>query len=88
VFQLAVTLFPDHARNYLGLGHAYAALGERALAIERLKRALELDPGRLAAAKALEALGAKWIPRYTKWDTTADRVFCYMEVSMAQGQAR
>jgi len=59
VFQLAVTLFPDHAPNYLGLGHAYAALGERALAIESLKRALELDPERLAAAKALEALGAE-----------------------------
>lgn len=49
-FELAVRFDPNSSPKEANLGHAYAALGDRALAERHLERAMDLDPVNLGAA--------------------------------------
>lgn len=58
IFKLNVEMFPEASNPYDSLGEAYAAAGEKDLAIKNYKRSVELDPkntGGIAAIKRLEA---------------------------------
>ncbi len=56
VFALNVEMFPDSSNPHDSLGEAYAAAGEKALAIQSYARSLELDPGNTNAVRQLSAL--------------------------------
>ncbi len=54
--KLNVEMFPTSANCYDSLGEAYAASGDKKLAIQNYRRALELNPKNTSAVKALERL--------------------------------
>lgn len=56
VFKLNVEAYPNSANVYDSLAEAYLAQGDKQLAIESYKRALEIDPQLESARKALNAL--------------------------------
>jgi len=56
IFQLNVLLHPGSANVYDSLGDAYRKAGNKELAIQNYKKALELDPAKKSARKALEQL--------------------------------
>ena len=56
VFKLCVAEHPESANAYDSLGEAYAAAGEKELAIQNYEKSLELDPGNDNARKMLEDL--------------------------------
>jgi hypothetical protein len=56
IFQLNVLLHPKSANVYDSLGDAYVKSGNKEMAIENYKKALELDPQKKSARKALEQL--------------------------------
>ncbi len=58
VFTFNVELFPDVANTYDSLGEAYMVNGERELAIQNYRKALDLDPGSDNAKQMLAELGA------------------------------
>jgi glyoxylase-like metal-dependent hydrolase (beta-lactamase superfamily II) len=58
VFKLNTEVYPESANPFDSLGEAYAASGEKALAIENYEKALALDPGMPSAIDALEKLGS------------------------------
>ena len=62
VFELNVRLFPDEANPYDSLAEAYLKKGDRAAAIERYAKALEVDPGFTHAREALDRLQANEAP--------------------------
>jgi CubicO group peptidase (beta-lactamase class C family) len=57
IFKLNVFLYPTSANVYDSVGEAYAANGERELAIKNYKRSLELDPKNTNAVQQLKKLG-------------------------------
>ena len=56
IFKLNVFLYPASANVYDSVAEAFAANGERELAIKNYKRSLELDPGNTNAAQQLKKL--------------------------------
>jgi len=56
IFKLNVYLYPNRANVYDSVAEAYAANGERELAIKNYKRSLELDPKNLNAVQQLKKL--------------------------------
>jgi CubicO group peptidase (beta-lactamase class C family) len=56
IFKLNVEAYPKSANVYDSLGAAYRAAGERELAIQNYRRALELNPKSATALKALKEL--------------------------------
>jgi|SRR5215213_10524394 len=56
VFKLNVEAYPNSANVYDSLAEGYLAQGDKQLAIETYKRALEIDPQLESARKALNAL--------------------------------
>lgn len=56
IFQLNVLLHPESANAYDSLGDGYAKSGNKELAVKNYKKALELDPEKISAKKALEQL--------------------------------
>lgn len=59
VFKLNVEAHPQSANVYDSLAEAYAAAGERELAVRNYRRSLELDPKNANAAEALKKLEAQ-----------------------------
>jgi tetratricopeptide (TPR) repeat protein len=57
VFRLAAEAFPKSSNAFDSLGEAYATHGERALAMESYRKALQLDPGNSNAKAKVEELG-------------------------------
>ncbi|WP_342374297.1 serine hydrolase [Myxococcus stipitatus] len=57
LFKLNVEMYPQDGNAHDSLGEAYLARGDKALAAESYRRALELDPKNASAAKVLEELG-------------------------------
>ncbi|HEY6189514.1 MAG TPA: FKBP-type peptidyl-prolyl cis-trans isomerase [Pyrinomonadaceae bacterium] len=56
VFKLNVEAYPNSANVYDSLAEGYLAQGDKQLAIENYRKALELDPQSESARKALNAL--------------------------------
>ena len=56
IFKLNVEMFPQSANPYDSLGEAYAASGNKALAIANYRRVLELKPANPGAVEALKRL--------------------------------
>lgn len=56
IFKLNVSLHPESANAFDSLGELYLKLGNKELAIQNYKRALELNPKKESAKKALEQL--------------------------------
>jgi tetratricopeptide (TPR) repeat protein len=56
VFKLNVTLFPDSWNAYDSLGEAYAAEGNKELAIKNYERSIELNPKNDAGIAILKKL--------------------------------
>lgn len=56
IFKLNVFLYPASANVYDSVAEAYAANGERALAVENYRRSLELDPHNRNAVQQLKKL--------------------------------
>lgn len=56
IFKLNVYLYPNSANVYDSVAEAYAANGERELAIKNYKRSLELDPKNINAVQQLKRL--------------------------------
>jgi tetratricopeptide (TPR) repeat protein len=56
ILKLNVEAYPNSANVYDSLAEAYLASGDRQLAIENYKKALEIDPRMESARKALETL--------------------------------
>ena len=56
IFELNVLLHPESANAYDSLGDAYRKSGNKEKAIKNYKKALELDPQKKSAKKALEQL--------------------------------
>ena len=56
VFKLNVTLFPDSWNVYDSLGEAYAAEGNKDLAIKNYERSIELNPKNDAGKEMLKKL--------------------------------
>lgn len=63
IFKLNVYLYPNSANVYDSVAEAYAANGERDLAIKNYKRSLELDPRNLNAVQQLEKLQTRTQPK-------------------------
>lgn len=66
IFKLNVEMFPQGFNTYDSLGEAYAAAGERELAVQNYKKSLELNPnntGAVAALKKLESAPASVDPK-------------------------
>ena len=59
IFKLNVFLYPNSANVYDSVAEAYAANGERELAIKNYKRSLELDPKNSNAVQQLRKLQPK-----------------------------
>lgn len=58
IFRFNVELFPHIANTYDSLGEAYMVNGERELAIQNYRKALDLDPDSDNAKRMLAELGA------------------------------
>ena len=58
IFEYNVELYPDVANTYDSLGEAFLLNGDRELAIENYRRALELEPDNDNAREKLRELGA------------------------------
>ena len=58
IFKLNVEMFPQNANSYDSLGEAYMESGDKALAIQNYKKALELNPKNTNAAEKLKKLEA------------------------------
>jgi len=58
VLELNATAYPNSANVYDSLGEAYAANGQKDLAIENYKKALAIDPKMPSSIEALKKLGA------------------------------
>jgi len=56
IFKLNVEAYPQAANPYDSLGEAYMTMGERALALQNYKKALELDPKNANAAAVIKTL--------------------------------
>ncbi|HXQ69023.1 MAG TPA: hypothetical protein VN844_00925 [Pyrinomonadaceae bacterium] len=56
IFKLNVHLYPSSANVYDSVAEAYAANGQRDLAIQNYKRSLELDPQNTNALRQLKKL--------------------------------
>ena len=56
VFQLNVEAYPEYANGYDSLAEAYAAKGEKDLAIKNFAKSLELDPANSNAVERLRQL--------------------------------
>jgi CubicO group peptidase (beta-lactamase class C family) len=56
IFKLNVEAFPESGNPHDSLGEAYAAKGEKVLAIKSYARSLELDPSNVNAVERLVAL--------------------------------
>jgi tetratricopeptide (TPR) repeat protein len=56
IFKLNVLLHPESANVYDSLADAYLKSGNKELSIKNYKKALEIDPGKNSAKKALEQL--------------------------------
>lgn len=56
IFKLNVEVFPKVANTYDSLGEAYLKAGNKQLALVNYKKALELDPKKPSAIKALKEL--------------------------------
>jgi FKBP-type peptidyl-prolyl cis-trans isomerase len=56
VFKLNVEAYPNSANTYDSLAESYLVHGDRQLAIDNYRKALELDPQSESARKALNAL--------------------------------
>jgi CubicO group peptidase (beta-lactamase class C family) len=56
VFKLNVEMFPQSGNVYDSLGEAYAAAGNRELALTNYRKSLELDPKNTNAREAIERL--------------------------------
>jgi Flp pilus assembly protein TadD len=56
VFRLSALLHPTSASSHASLGDAYAANGDRALAIESYQRSLDLNASNVRVADALKKL--------------------------------
>lgn len=56
LFKLNAMAYPDSWNTYDSLGEAYAAKGEKDLAISNYEKSLELNPGSQTGKQALEAL--------------------------------
>jgi len=56
IFKLNVEAYPQAANPYDSLGEAYMTMGERALALQNYKKALELDPKNANAAAIIKTL--------------------------------
>jgi Flp pilus assembly protein TadD len=54
VFRLNASLYPNSAKAYFKLGAAYEAVGEKTLAAENFKKAVELDPNNKEASERLK----------------------------------
>jgi CubicO group peptidase (beta-lactamase class C family) len=59
IFKLNVFLYPASANVYDGVAEAYAANGERELAVKNYRRSLELDPKNTNAIQQLKKLEPK-----------------------------
>ncbi len=59
IFKLNVVAFPESSNAYDSLGEAYAAAGEKELAIKNYQRSLELNPKSQSGIDALERLKAQ-----------------------------
>ena len=59
IFRLNVEAFPEAFNTYDSLAEAYAARGEKELAIKNYRRSLELNPQNTNAAEKLKELGGK-----------------------------
>ena len=58
IFKLNVEMFPQNANAYDSLGEAYMENGDKSLAIQNYKKALELNPKNTNAAEKLKKLEA------------------------------
>lgn len=58
IFKLNVEMFPQASNPYDSLGEAYAASGEKELAIKNYKRSVELDPKNTNAVTVIKSLEA------------------------------
>jgi tetratricopeptide (TPR) repeat protein len=56
VFKLNVKLYPESSNTYDSLGEAYAAAGNKKLAIENYQKSIKLDPKNENAKKIVEKL--------------------------------
>jgi CubicO group peptidase (beta-lactamase class C family) len=56
VFQLNIDAYPEYANGYDSLAEAYAAKGEKILAIKNYAKSLELDPNNANAVEKLNQL--------------------------------
>lgn len=56
IFQLNVEAYPQYANGYDSLAEAYAAKGDKALAIKNYAKSLELDPNNTNALERLNKL--------------------------------
>ncbi len=56
VFQLNIEAYPEYANGYDSLAEAYAAKGEKSLAIKNYAKSLELDPNNINAVEKLSRL--------------------------------
>jgi tetratricopeptide (TPR) repeat protein len=58
IFKLNVEAYPQAANPYDSLGEAYLQAGERALALQNYKKAVELNPQNVAAVQIIKNLEA------------------------------
>ncbi len=58
VFKLNVKLYPNSSNTYDSLGEAYAAAGDKKLAIENYEKSIKLDGKNEEGKKILEKLKA------------------------------
>jgi D-alanyl-D-alanine-carboxypeptidase/D-alanyl-D-alanine-endopeptidase len=56
VFRLVISMYPDSSTGYASLADAYNRAGQKALAIENFKKALQMDPQNYFAIDQLKAL--------------------------------